>query len=130
MHNLFDMSTYGEVQTHNVFSSNQKTKATTGNDHSVSLVQMQASLDFDDMKAFKKNNNAGSGQPIMEESHPNEETGNFDMSRDSARFKPNESRCHYMEEENNMSPTRSENGRKDLTNMEDENNNLLRRSNR
>ena len=61
MHNLFDISTYGEVQMNNVFSSNQKTKQTTGNDHSVSLVQMQASLDFDDLKAFKKNSNVGSG---------------------------------------------------------------------
>ena len=112
----------------NVFSSNQKTKQTTGNDHSVSLVQMQASLDFDDLKAFKKNSNVGSGQPIIEESSPNEETGNFDVSRDSARFKPNESRCHYMEEENNMSPSRSENGRREVTNNEEENNNMLRRS--
>ena len=60
---------------------------------------MQASMDFDEIKALKlKNKENLAQQPIFEESHPNDDTGNFDHSRESAKFKPNESRTHYMDD--------------------------------
>ena len=62
-------------------------------------------MDFDEIKALKlKNKENLAQQPIFEESHPNDDTGNFDHSRASAQFKPNESRAHYMEDGGTVSP--------------------------
>ena len=53
-HNIFDVSSYGEVHLkQHVVSSGPIQKG--GYDASVSLVQMQDSMAFDDLKAMKKN---------------------------------------------------------------------------
>lgn len=97
-HNIFDVSSYGEVHLkQHMVSSGQIQKG--GYDASVSLVQMQDSMAFDDIKAMKKNTNANmpDNEPILEENSQNQSkiTGQFERSIDNSRV--NQSQAHYME---------------------------------
>jgi len=90
-HNLFDMSSYGEVGFKH-FSSNQKpTIQQESYDQSVSLVQMQDSMAFDDLKGMKKGHMAPMTKPIIEE------TG--DSSMDDSKQQINLSGPHNVMEE-------------------------------
>mmetsp|Transcript_3918 Transcript_3918/g.4650 ORF Transcript_3918/g.4650 Transcript_3918/m.4650 type:complete len:132 (+) Transcript_3918:1548-1943(+) len=94
-HNLFDVSSYAEVHFNNMMQSPGQQKGKAENyDQSVSLVQMQDSMAFDDLKGMKKK--ASEVQPIIEEGSPHDSqmTGNFDNSADSGKL-VNQS-AHYM----------------------------------
>lgn len=96
---MFDVSSYGEVRFNN-FSQTPKNRAPIeGYDQSVSLVQMQDSMAFDDIKGLKKGRNNDFQKPIMEESSPHDSqmTGNFDMSNEKINGGVNDSK-HYMED--------------------------------
>ena len=73
-HNIFDVSSYGEVHLkQHMVSSGQIQK--DGYDASVSLVQMQDSMQFDDIKAMKKgaqNQRVADNEPILEENSQNQ----------------------------------------------------------
>ena len=81
---MFDVSSYGEVR-FGIFSQNSKVKLPdTHEDQSVSLVQMQDSMAFDDLKGLKKGSrpvHTDIQHPIIEESSPHDSqmTGAFDQ---------------------------------------------------
>ena len=106
-HNIFDVSSYGEVQMNQVLA-NQKMYGSSAykngiqtQDQSVSLVQMQDSMAFEDIKPLKR----GTDVQIVIEEHPNEAaneshiTGKFDNSRDeiSNNQSPSAATGHYTE---------------------------------
>ena len=68
-HNLFDISSYGEVRVNHMMpDSTAQDGKDDDYDQSVSLVKMQDSYALDDIKAQKKHKNIDSGvSPIIEE---------------------------------------------------------------
>lgn len=101
-HNIFDVSSYGEVHMKKFIAQSNQEQNEGGNtpyktnvqtyDQSVSLVQMQDSMLFDDLKAPNKKGLLPTQAVIPEETHEEQPSGKFDTS---AEMESSENK-HYM----------------------------------